>query len=222
MSKSDFIIPLAWPETMVMSTGAWYDYLMNKLGFLKNEKYRVGHSAALLVNSKTGKVSYFDFGRYHTPIHFGRVRDEETDNELQLQTIANCKRETILNIDNILTEIAGNKSNHGEGTMYASILKGVEYNKAYIYAKKMQKKGVIPYGPFIKNGTNCSRFVASLMRAGKPSIIKTLRLKYPYCITPSPKRNIAIANSNYYIVNKNKCMMIERGKIESYLNSIET
>jgi hypothetical protein len=77
----------------------------------------------------------------------------------------------------------------------------------------MQKKGAIPYGPFIKSGTNCSRFVASVMQATSPSIIKKLRLKYPFCIFPSPKRNVGIANQTYYIVNKNNCETINRNKI---------
>ena len=85
----------------------------------------------------------------------------------------------------------------------------------------MQKKGVIPYGPFVQNGTNCSRFVASLMQATNPSAIKKLRLKYPFCISPSPKRNVAIANPTYYIVSNKNCKCIQRSKIEAYLSSIE-
>lgn len=221
LTKSDFIIPLAWPETMVISAGSWYDFLTRRLGFLKNGKYRAGHSATLMVNAKSGKVSYFDFGRYHTPLGFGRVRDEETDCELRLNTIADCKDENIQNIEPILLEIASNKSNHGDGSMYASVLSGVDFEKGYLYAKKIQKRGVIPYGPFLKNGTNCSRFISSLMQATNPSLIKKLRLKYPFCISPSPKRNVGIANSTYYIVSNKNCRRIQRSKIEAYLKSIE-
>tara|TARA_B100000073_G_C23700901_1_gene560294 strand:+ start:495 stop:1223 length:729 start_codon:yes stop_codon:yes gene_type:complete len=221
LKKSDFIIPLAWPETMVIPAGAWYDFLTRKIGFMEGGKYRAGHSATLMVNAKNGKVSYFDFGRYHTPLGFGRVRDEKTDCELKLDTIAKCKNGKIQNIEAILLEIASNKSNHGDGSMYASVLSGVDFEKGYLYAKKMQKRGAIPYGPFIKNGTNCSRFVASMMQATNPSIIKKIRLKYPFCISPSPKRNVGIANTTYYIVNNKNCKCIKRSKIESYLNSIE-
>ena len=54
--QNDFIIALAWPEGMVTRAGAWYDFL-----FAKNGKYRVGHSALVLVQRKTGKLCYFDF-----------------------------------------------------------------------------------------------------------------------------------------------------------------
>ena len=45
--QNDFIIALAWPEGMVTRAGAWYDFL-----FAKNGKYRVGHSALVLVQRK--------------------------------------------------------------------------------------------------------------------------------------------------------------------------
>ena len=39
-------------------------------------KYRVGHSAAVLVERVNWRsYYYFDFGRYHTPKGFGRVRN---------------------------------------------------------------------------------------------------------------------------------------------------
>ena len=72
--KNDFIIALAWPEGMVAAPGSWYDKIASK-----NGKYRVGHSALALVDSSTSKIYYFDFGRYHTPDGFGRIRDIETD-----------------------------------------------------------------------------------------------------------------------------------------------
>ena len=75
--KNDCIITLAWPEGMVKSAGSWYDKFLSK-----NGKYRVGHSALLLIDSEKKKSHYFDFGRYHTPVGYGRARDVETDAEL--------------------------------------------------------------------------------------------------------------------------------------------
>ena len=98
MKNIDYIIPLAWPEAMVQSAGGWYDFVTNTFGIAKN-----------------GKVFYFDYGRYHTPIGFGRVRDEKTDHELKITNVAACNNGTIKNIKAILLEIANNKSNHGEG-----------------------------------------------------------------------------------------------------------
>ena len=43
--QSDFIITLAWPEGMVAAPGSWYDKILANKG-----KYRVGHSAIVLVD----------------------------------------------------------------------------------------------------------------------------------------------------------------------------
>ena len=75
--QNDFIIVLAWPEGLTTAAGSWYDKIL-----ATNGKYRVGHSALVLVNSKTKKLQYFDFGRYHTPLGFGRARDSQTDPDL--------------------------------------------------------------------------------------------------------------------------------------------
>jgi len=214
--QNDFIIALAWPEGMVTRAGAWYDFL-----FAKNGKYRVGHSALVLVQRKTGKLCYFDFGRYHSPKDYGRVRDINTDRDVAIKTKANIKNNNIVNLKEILIEIKNNESFHGEGTLYASILNDVSFEKAYKYAKETQNKGLIPYGPFVYKGTNCSRFVASVMRSSSPTYIKNARLKFPICVSPSPKRNVGIANANFYKITENSFVEIKRNWIESYLKSIE-
>jgi hypothetical protein len=212
----DFIIILAWPEGLVTGSGAWYDkYLAT------NGKYRVGHSALALVNSETSKIHYFDFGRYHTPDGFGRIRDTETDPDAGIKQLAKINGSGIQNIEEILVEISNNKSYHGEGALYSSVISGVNFNTASDFAKKWQDKGAIPYGPFIRNGTNCSRFVATISRKAEPSFLKKLRLKLPFCISPSPKRNVSIANTNYYIVKTHKCQKINRSTLKAYFSGIE-
>ena len=135
--QNDFIIVLAWPEGLTAAAGSWYDKIL-----ASNGKYRVGHSALILVNSKTKELHYFDFGRYHTPLGFGRVRDCQTDPDLTLHTKAIISENTIINIKEILFEIKHIKSTHGKGKMYASLLPKVCFQKAYKYAKKVQDKAV--------------------------------------------------------------------------------
>ena len=106
--------------------------------------------------------------------------------------------------------------------MYSSVISGVNCNIALNYAKKWQEKGAIPYGPFVRNGTNCSRFVATISRKAEPSFLKKVRLKFPFCISPSPKRNVSIANTNYYIVKEHKCKKINRSTLRAYFSVIET
>ena len=213
--QNDFIITLAWPEGMVKAAGSWYDNILSLDG-----EYRVGHAALVLINSTTRKAHYFDFGRYHTPEGYGRVRDVETDLDVAvIDAVISSGR--IENINEILLYLKHMKSTHGEGKMYASILSNVDFKLAFNKAKGMQKKGMLPYGPLIRPGTNCSRFVAKIFKASGPSFIKKLRLKYPFCISPSPKRNVCITNHHYYVVDNNKCIEVKKSRLAAYFTSIE-
>ena len=62
-----FAIAIAWPETWCKQSGAWWDNFLNWLGISKNNYFKVGHAALVLIDDKTNKCHYFDFGRYHTP-----------------------------------------------------------------------------------------------------------------------------------------------------------
>lgn len=214
--NKDLLIILAWPEGMTTAAGAWYDKY-----FAKNGKYRVGHSALVLVNSTTRKLHYFDFGRYHTPIGFGRIRDSETDPDLSINRLAEISNNQLTNIKQILLDTHNNVACHGEGKLYASVVNKVNFSKAFRYAKRWQKKGAISYGPFTLQGTNCSRFVAEIARKAIGSYIIRLRLRFPFCLSPSPKRNVAIGNKNYYVVGNGKCIKINRGLIKAYFSTIE-
>jgi len=213
--QKDFIIILAWPEGMVNSADAWYDKIASK-----NGQYRVGHSAIVLINSSNQKAHYFDFGRYHTPEGYGRVRDIETDPDTYIidPKIINGEIE---NIKDILLHLSEMKSTHGEGKLYASIISNVDFNRAFDVAKNMQNKGLLRYGPFVRTGTNCSRFAAKVIKASGIPLIKKIRLKYPFCISPSPKRNVSIINNNYYLVEAAKCTEIKKSKLKAYFTSIE-
>lgn len=213
--QNDFIITLAWPEGMVTAPGAWYDKIVST-----NGKYRVGHSAIVLISSETKKSHYFDFGRYHTPQGYGRARDIETDKDLALSDVK-IEDGEILNLEAILLELSKMKSTYGEGKMYASLIQKVNFTNAFSVAKRIQEKGMLPYGPFIRRGSNCSRFVATVIQSSGLSFIKKLRFKYPFCISPSPKRNVSITNHNYYIVENNNCIEVRKNKLQSYFCSIE-
>jgi len=214
--QKDFIIVLAWPEGMVEGAGAWYDKVLST-----NGQYRVGHSALILVNTVTNQLNYFDFGRYHSPFGFGRTRDLETDPDITLKSKSIISENSIVNIKEILFEISNLKATHGHGSVYASILKNIDFNKAYEKAKEIQNMGLISYGPVVLSGTNCSRFVATIMLASKPHWITRLRLKLPFCLFPSPKRNISIANSSYHVVNMKNYRQINKSYIKAYFSSIE-
>lgn len=186
-----FAITLAWPETLCKRAGAWYDYPMHHLGVSKNGYYRVGHAAVILVNPETGICQYFDFGRYHSPHGHGRVRSAESDHDLILRTqaIFSHNKEGIDNLEDILCELYHNPSTHGTGMVHANTAK-INFDKSLIYSKKLQQKEFVPYGPFVRNGTNCSRFVSSVLKAGLPLSIQKLKLIFPLTISPTPIWNL--------------------------------
>ncbi len=44
-----FAIALAWPQTYCKQPGAWYDPITLLLGINKNNYYKVGHAALVLI-----------------------------------------------------------------------------------------------------------------------------------------------------------------------------
>lgn len=186
-----FAIALAWPQTQCRQAGSWYDHLMMRIGFNQNHYYPVGHAAIVLIEAQSGECRYFDFGRYHTPAGYGRVRDVETDHDLIIRLPAHLdqKQNKILNLKKLLVELQSNEACHGAGNLMASITK-IHFAKAFEYARKIQSKGVVPYGPFVWNGTNCSRFVRSVLLNAEVDWITRWKLQFPFTITPTPRFNV--------------------------------
>ena len=141
MSNSGTIIALAWPDTKVIHEGKWYDKPMRWLGAIDKEGYyKAGHAAFLLINNKTGDVQYFDYGRYQTPMKYGRVRSKFTDPDIEMKHKAIINNGVILNLEEILLERYQNKSCHGNGRLTASVVKNIDYNKAYYKVIKTQER----------------------------------------------------------------------------------
>lgn len=188
-SKDGFVIACAWPETWCKQPGSWYDNIMNDLRFSRNGYYKVGHAALVLVHKQTGVCEYFDFGRYHAPHGFGRVRNAAHDHELKLHTKAHIQSNKIVNLNNILQELHENESCHGQGILLASYT-SVHFQKVATKIQDYIRQEFIPYGPFTPSGTNCSRFVNTIIRAGRPSIDEHVLLKFPLTISPTPLWNL--------------------------------
>jgi len=221
---SGFAIAIAWPETYCKQPGAWYDNLLNRLGISTHHYYKVGHAALVLIDTKTLKCHYFDFGRYHTPFQHGRVRSEMTDHGLKINTEARLSKSgnKIENIEEILTELQLNKECHGEGTMHASYC-SIDFGKSYSRAVQIQQRGPVPYGPFTYNGSNCSRFVNKSVVAGQPDFMYSFMLKYSVLLTPTPVNNVnALANKltlPEMLLNKSFCPspVLDKAKLKTTL-----
>ncbi len=187
----DFAIALAWPQTLCKQAGGWYDVVMKWFGINRNYFYRAGHAAIVIINSNDGVCHYFDFGRYHAPFAYGRVRSADTDHELEMKTRAVFSEDKtrLLNQEEILHELSGNDACHGSGPLYGAVTP-VNFSKAYDKALDMQQKSPWPYGPFVVGGTNCSRFVRTILLKGitQPFLRFKVRFAVPY--TPTPLNNV--------------------------------
>ncbi len=185
-----FAIALAWPQTYCKQGGAWYDGILHNLKLSKNHYYKVGHAAVVLVETKTGMCYYFDFGRYHAPFGHGRVRDAETDHDLKMATKAIISSENCIeNFEQVLDELFNNSACHGVGPLYGSYCK-ISFEKAFAEAKKMQEISPWKYGPFVLSGTNCSRFVRTIVLSGMPPLIDIIKIFFPFTISPTPIGNV--------------------------------
>jgi hypothetical protein len=194
LSNSDFIITLSWPEGKISAVGSWYDKILGL-----NRKYSIGHTAIILINSITNEIYYLDFGRYHTPIGFGRVRDIETDPNLTIRNPVIIENNSINSVDKIIKEIYEKKSTHGEGRLYYKILDNINFRKGRKYAKLNQNRGLISFGPFSKNSLNCGRFVYNVMRKSNFSTIGTYKFIFNDFLLRIPiLRNLSI---KYYFKN---------------------
>jgi len=207
MHKTGSLIVLAWPDTLIVKPGAWYDLPAEILSISKNNYYKAGHSAAILISHQEKTPLFFDFGRYHTPRKTGRVRDKVTDPELTINSMAlfNHKQE-IINIEEILLEVAKNNATHGNGKMIASVYSSIDFIKVFNKAKGLQNKDAIRYGPFDIKGNNCSRFVAQLAKAGTNNPLIKLLFTFPYTLTATPIFNIRLANGSSYMVRNGKAV----------------
>jgi hypothetical protein len=181
-------IAVAWPETWGKQAGSWYDNPMRWLGINRNYYYRAGHAAIILIKNSDRICHYFDFGRFHTPFQYGRVRNEITDPDLLIPTKAVFSKGSILNIREILNLLKSN-SFHGAGNLHAAYCH-IHFGSAMDRANEMQARESIPFGPFLTNGMNCCRFVRLVLLAGKPAMKHRFRLWFFWPFTPYPMGNI--------------------------------
>ncbi len=187
--RNGFAKACAWPKTWCKEPGSWCDKLMNDVGISQNGYYRVGHAALILVDKETGICSYYDFGRYGTPDGYGRVRNPLDDHHLKIQTKALIEDNHILNLKEILEEMYDSNSNCCDGPLYGTYA-SIRLQKVESKINQLIEAEYVEYGPFIRKGTNCARFVNKVIRAGRPGFDLHTLLKFPLTISPTPMWNL--------------------------------
>jgi len=56
---------------------------------------------------------------------------------------------------------------------------------------------------FVPNGTNCSRFVNSILRAGCNTMMTRMALRIPWMLTPTPKWNLSVLRKQIVSIEEN-------------------
>lgn len=199
MNNTGIILTLAYPDTIVSHADEWYSPYLKYIGIGSKTNVRAGHAALVLINKKTGVLEYHDFGRYITPEPNGRVRGVNTDNELEIPIKAIIENNKIVNIEAVLRFFATQpKLTHGDGKLVASICDVINYDKARAYITTMQNKHSIRYAAFLKEASNCARFVTdSLIASINDTILKQKLIKSKW-FTPSTVGNVLLANTGDY------------------------
>ncbi|KGE13753.1 DUF6695 family protein [Sphingobacterium deserti] len=191
----DIAIPISWPDKTARGDEKWMAVL-KRMGVVKNLNFRVGHAAILLIERKSGKIEYFDFGRYIVPRGYGRSRSARFDPRLLIHTRAIFDRDsTIQNLDQVLAELEANEeATHGGGRTLFSICRNVSFEKGLEYAERLVETGPILYGAFAKNNNSCSRFVAQILTASMTSQdARRRKILYPESFKASPTSNVVNA-----------------------------
>lgn len=197
----DIAIPIAWPDQTARGDEKWMA-LLKKAGIVSNLNFKVGHAAVLLIERCTGKILYYDFGRYLCPRGFGRARSAEFDPRLALSTTAVFDRhDALTNMEELLEELYRKEpATHGGGRLLFSICRGISFTAGVAYADQLVTQGPVLYGALARNNNSCSRFVAQVMTAAMPPKDARIRkLLYPECLKASPTSNVVNATYDNYV-----------------------
>ncbi|PRD54732.1 DUF6695 family protein [Sphingobacterium gobiense] len=195
---NDIAIPISWPDKTALGDEKWMAFL-KQIGLVKNLHFKVGHAAILLIERNSGKIRYFDFGRYLSPRGYGRARSVLFDPRLAISTAARITPNgEIQNIEEILEELCEKEeATHGGGRTFFSICKHISFSKCLAYAEKLVAQGPILYGALAKDNNSCSRFVAQILTEGMDTDDNRRRkILYPECLKASPTSNVVNAVSS--------------------------
>ncbi|NJB84073.1 DUF6695 family protein [Wenyingzhuangia aestuarii] len=214
MESNGIIVVLSYPDTVVRPAHTEFSSkIWPLIGVGSKNAVQAGHAALLLINKQSGAVDYYDFGRYITSYGMGRVRSKETDVELEVPLKAIIDNKELKNIDELLLWLDKHpEKTHGEGRLVASINNQIDYNKAKVFIDDMIAQKEIPYGAFVKNGSNCARFVTDTIINSCACTSVKLKLKTSNLLTPSPIGN-AIKGTT-----EDAVFVVENKEVKHYVN----
>ena len=221
MKSDGIIVILSYPDTVVRP--AYWEYsskIWPKIGIGHKDAVRAGHAALLLIQKNNPTIQYYDFGRYITTYGNGRVRSEETDPELHIPIKAEFNNNQLSNLEELLLWLDQHpEKTHGNGRLIASINDQIDFSKAKNYIDGLIQQKEIPYGAFIKNGTNCARFVTDTIINSTTKNSMKLKLKSSFLLTPSPIGNTIKGKTSstiYQVLNQQISIYKNRSILKEY------
>ena len=186
----DFAIILTWPDATIRGDEKWMMFF-KKIGLVKNLNFKVGHTGIVIINNALGEMLFYDFGRYITPRGYGRARSKFSDPLLDIQLTAKFENGEINNLEDIIKLFEELKpAMYGEGKLYFSVVKGINFALAKAYGDECVEQGTYPYGAVARNNNNCSRFITRMLMKSSPKYHFWHNINLPETIKSSPVSNL--------------------------------
>lgn len=187
---NDFAIILTWPDATIRGDEKWMMFF-KKIGIVKNLNFKVGHTGVVLVDSKSGSMLFYDFGRYIAPRGYGRARSQFSDPLLEIKLAAKFHENKICNLQEIVEHFELLKpAMYGEGKLFLSVVEGINFSMARKYGDQCVMQGTYPYGAVARNNNNCSRFITRMLIKSSQRFHFWHMINLPETIKSSPVSNL--------------------------------
>lgn len=196
----DSALILTWPDATIRGDEKWMMFF-KKIGIVKNLNFKVGHTGIVIIKHSTGEMLFYDFGRYIAPRGYGRARSKFSDPRLEIKFKAKLKGTEITNLEYIISQFELLKpAMYGEGILYFSIARGINFELAKAYGDDCVHQGTYPYGAVAKNNNNCSRFITRMLMRSSKTYRWNHGINFPETIKASPISNVvnAVADRMVY------------------------
>ncbi|GHE28248.1 DUF6695 family protein [Sphingobacterium griseoflavum] len=193
VAYDDLALILTWPDATIRGDEKWMMFF-KKIGFVKNLNFKVGHTGIVIIKRGTGEMLFYDFGRYIAPRGYGRARSKFSDPRLEIKFKAKFDKDGISNLTDLVSQLDLLKqAMYGEGILYFSIARGINFEQAKAYGDDCVHQGTYPYGAVAKNNNNCSRFITRMLMRSSKVYSWNHSINFPETIKASPISNVVNA-----------------------------
>lgn len=199
ITYNDIALILTWPDATIRGDEKWMLFF-KKIGIVKNLNFKVGHTGIVIIKQETGEMLFYDFGRYISPRGYGRARSKFSDPRLEIKIKAKFEDNHLINLGEITAQFEALKpAMYGEGILYFSIARAINFELAKAYGDDCVLHGTYPYGAIARNNNNCSRFIVRMLRRSSKRYNGRHSINFPETIKASPISNVVNVSPNRMI-----------------------